>query len=110
MFLLLLTGALVVASSARAEAPRIAHFRESLLATCDEGGLVGPGETPDVSRSAGEGEGTLGDGVNGGTVLESQIPATVRTAWKMFAGPMAQPAPGVSHPPCAEPSTGPPAL
>jgi hypothetical protein len=110
LLLLLLTGLLFAASPAKAETPRIDVFAEQALATCYDDGLAVLSETPDVSRPAGVGAGALGDDVTDGALLGSLAPLAYQTTWTPFAGPVAQPAPRVSHPPCAEPSTGPPSL
>lgn len=106
--LLLLLAGLLAGSPAKADVWRDS-FQDELLSYCYDDGLIVLNETPDTARAASTVGASLGDEMGDGTVDRPSLAVPSVVVWTRSVTVPRYGAPGISHPPCAEPSTGPPA-
>ena len=113
--LLLILAGLLAGSPARADVAyavpaRYDGFQDQLLSFCYDDFLVVLDETPDAAQAASAVGAPFGDDMGDGAIARLGLVVPVPVAWRQSSSPLRYVPPAASHPPCAEPQTGPPTL
>ena len=106
----LLAGSPARADEAYAASARYDGFRDELLSFCYDDFLVVLNEAPDTAQSSSSLGAPLGDEMGDGAIARPSLPVPAPVTWRTSSAPLGYEAPATSHPLCAQPPTGPPAL